>query len=391
MKAEKGKAEKGPGIRSADADKDFLGARRMFPWAFMNSGLWMTTVARFFQERFLLLLLACYLLAGLLPSPGLLVRDLSLGSVSLGGSRVVISSSMLLLAVLLVNASLAVSSPSTIFTRPRLLAAGLAANLFLPALFLLPVSVMLTHWGGADNLQSLVVALALVSAVPVAGASTAYTQNAEGDLSLAVGLVMVSTLLSPLLMPFSLNLVNFSAEGDYTAAMEGLKGGASVLALLFSVVIPSVAGLLLRPVIGGGRIDSSKPLLKILNSCSLLLLNYSNASAVFPRVFGSPDWSFLGWVFLFTPCLCLIDFVTGWWLGRRLGNSRPQALAMMFGVGLNNNSSALVLAAPVFADRPKFLAPIILYGLIQHLIAGGSTALLRRLRVPDPASVTGLA
>jgi hypothetical protein len=31
MKAEKGKAEKGPGIRSADADKDFLGARRMFP------------------------------------------------------------------------------------------------------------------------------------------------------------------------------------------------------------------------------------------------------------------------------------------------------------------------------------------------------------------------
>ena len=362
----------------------------MFPWAVMNSGLKMATVARFFQERFLLLLLACYLLAGLLPGPGLLIRDLSAGAVSFGGSRVVISSSMMLLAVLLVNASLSVARPSAMFTSPRLLAAGLAANLFLPALFLLPVSMMLTHWGGADNLQSIIVALALVSAVPVAGASTAYTQNAEGDLSLAVGLVMVSTVLSPLLMPLSLNLVNFSAEGDYTAAMEGLKGGASVLALLFSVVIPSVAGLLLRPVIGGGRIDSAKPLLKILNSCSLLLLNYSNASAVFPRVFGSPDWSFLGLVFLFTPCLCLIDFATGWWLGSRIGNSRPQSLAMMFGVGLNNNSSALVLAAPVFADRPKFLVPIILYGLIQHLIAGGSAVVVAPVRrEPDQASGQG--
>jgi BASS family bile acid:Na+ symporter len=358
----------------------------------MKSGLKMATVARFFQERFLLLLLACYLLACLLPRPGLLVRNLSLGAVSFGGSRVVISSSMMLLAVLLVNASLSVARPSAMFTSPRLLAAGLTANLFLPALFLLPVSMMLTHWGGADNLQSIIVALALVSAVPVAGASTAYTQNAEGDLSLAVGLVMVSTVLSPLLMPLSLNLVNFSAEGDYTAAMEGLKGGASVLALLFSVVIPSVAGLLLRPVIGGGRIDSAKPLLKILNSCSLLLLNYSNASAVFPRVFGSPDWSFLGLVFLFTPCLCLIDFATGWWLGSRLGNSRPKSLAMMFGVGLNNNSSALVLAAPVFAERPKFLVPIILYGLIQHLIAGGSAIVVDPVRrEPDQASGQGVS
>ena len=343
----------------------------------------MVAAARFFQDRFLLLLLACYLLAVMLPGPGLLLRDLSLGAVEVGGERTVLSSSMLLLAVLLVNASLAVASPSTVFSRPRLLGAGLAANLFLPALVLLPVSVMLTRWGGTDNLQSIIVALALVSAVPVAGASTAYTQNAGGDLSLAVGLVLLSTLLSPVLMPLSLHLVDFSAEGDFTANLESLQGGASVLALLFSVVLPSAAGLLLRPVIGAVRVDAAKPLLKILNSCCLLLLNYTNASAVFPRILAAPDWAYLGMVFLFTPCLCLIDFVTGWWLGRRLGNSHPQALATMFGVGLNNNSSALVLAAPVFADRPKFLVPIILYGLIQHVVAGAATLLVTR-RPPSP-------
>ena len=55
---------------------------------------------------------------------------------------------------------------------------------------------------------------------------------------------------------------------------------------------------------------------------------------------------------------------------------------MMFGVGLNNNSTALVLAAPIFADRPKFLMPIILYGLVQHVIAGGSMSLLAGKAVP---------
>ena len=350
--------------------------------SWISPGRLAEAVARFFQERFLFLLLCCYLLAGLIPGPGLFLRDLSPGEISFAGNRTVITSSTLLLAVLLFNASLAIARPAAMFTSPRLLAAGLAANLFLPSLFLMPVSMMLTHWGGSGNLQSLIVSLALVSAVPVAGASTAYTQNVGGDLSLAVGLVMVSTFLSPLLMPFSLHLVNFSAEGDYTASMEALQGGASILSLLIALVIPSVMGLLLRPVIGGGRVDSARPLLKILNSCSLLLLNYSNASAVFPRIFSSPDWAFLGLVLLFTSGLCLVDFLTGWWIGCRLGKSRPQALAMMFGVGLNNNSTALVLAAPIFADRPKFLMPIILYGLVQHVIAGGSMSLLARKAVP---------
>lgn len=338
--------------------------------------------ADFFQQRFLFLLLGCYLLAVTVPGFGLKIRDLSFGSVSLAGRHVAISSSMVLLEVLLLNASLCVAKPSSIFACPRLLTTGLAANLLVPALILFPVSMMLIPWNRAENLQSIIVGLALVSAVPVAGASTAYTQNAEGDLSLAVGLVMVSTLLSPFLMPLSLHLVNFSAEGDFTSNLESLQGADSILVLVFSVALPSVAGLLLRPAIGGGRIDSAKPFLKILNSSSLLLLNYINASAVFPRIFASPDWLFLGLVFIFATLLCVTDFVTGWWLGSRLGNDRTRALAMMFGVGLNNNSSAVVLAAPIFSDRPKFLVPLILYGLIQHVIAGGSMMILswKRLR-----------
>jgi BASS family bile acid:Na+ symporter len=42
----------------------------------------------------------------------------------------------------------------------------------------------------------------------------------------------------------------------------------------------------------------------------------------------------------------------------------------MFGMGMNNNGTGLVLAAMAMADHPAVLLPIIMYNLIQHLVAG---------------------
>ncbi len=42
----------------------------------------------------------------------------------------------------------------------------------------------------------------------------------------------------------------------------------------------------------------------------------------------------------------------------------------MFGLGMNNNGTGLVLASMALADHPQVLLPIIFYNLVQHLIAG---------------------
>ena len=42
----------------------------------------------------------------------------------------------------------------------------------------------------------------------------------------------------------------------------------------------------------------------------------------------------------------------------------------MFGLGMNNNGTGLVLASMALADHPGVLLPIIFYNLVQHLIAG---------------------
>ncbi len=42
----------------------------------------------------------------------------------------------------------------------------------------------------------------------------------------------------------------------------------------------------------------------------------------------------------------------------------------MFGLGMNNNGTGLVLASMALADHPRVMLPIIFYNLVQHLIAG---------------------
>jgi len=317
-----------------------------------------------------------------------MIREISFGHVSLFGGSTLISSSMVMLAILMMNATMSVERIGGLVSSPRLLVAGLAANMFLPVIVLYFISVALSYHGTSVNLEAIIVPLALLSTVPVAGASTAYTQNTDGDLALAVGLVLASTFLCPLLMNVPLNLINQLAVGDYTHAFSEVEGGGTILVLILAVIVPSFLGLCLRPLIGTARIKSSKPGLKLVNSVNLLLLNYTNAAIALPKLFSNPDWSFLGTAFFFSTVLCVVDFISGWWIAGLLRATPSQRLAVMFGVGLNNNSTALVLGSLVFFNQPKILVPLIFYGLIQHLVAGGSTqviALFSRLSTRDAA------
>ena len=64
-------------------------------------------------------------------------------------------------------------------------------------------------WHNPDEVQNILVGLALVASMPIAGSSTAWSQNANGDMALSLGLVLGSTLLSPLTTPMALHAVGF--------------------------------------------------------------------------------------------------------------------------------------------------------------------------------------
>ncbi len=165
----------------------------------------MARLAGWLHRHFLALLFASYAAAALWPGPGLAIRSLSLGQVGLGTIRTEASLPLMMLACLLFNAGLGVNTAQLggLLRRPRTMVAGLSANLLFPIVFILSVSWWMRLWHNPDEVQNILVGLALVASMPIAGSSTAWSQNADGDMALSLGLVLGSTFLSPLMTPIA--------------------------------------------------------------------------------------------------------------------------------------------------------------------------------------------
>jgi BASS family bile acid:Na+ symporter len=298
------------------------------------------------------------------------------------GARSRVSLSMLMLASLLLNAGLGVRADTIrqMFRSPRLVIAGLAANLIVPIAFILCVTKAMAGWHNADEVQNILVGLALVASMPVAGSSTAWAQNADGDLTLSLGLVVFSTVLSPVTTPLALHSIGLLATGDYAEDLHELAVGGTGMFLGLCVLAPSIIGIGLRRILGDTRINAVRPRLKLSNSVILLVLNYANASVSLPQAVAQPDLDFLAVTLAIVVSLCILAFAAGWLISRRLKATPSQATSLMFGLGMNNNGTGLVLASMALADHPRVMLPIIFYNLVQHLIAGAVDRMIGHTR-----------
>src|SRR2546430_15629845 len=97
---------------------------------------------------------------------------------------------------------------------PSFLLVGALGNLFVPLAFIVGVSVTMKLWHNPDEVQQILTGLALVASMPIAGASTAWAQNANGNLALSLGLILLTTMCSPALTPIVLHAVGFMTTGD---------------------------------------------------------------------------------------------------------------------------------------------------------------------------------
>lgn len=314
------------------------------------------------HQQFIWMLIGSYLLAGIFPDFGLVIRSVSLGTISFP---------MLMLGFLLFNAGMGVelSELRQLRHAPMSLILGLLANLLIPIGFIWGVMPTMRYWHNPDEVQNILVGLALVASMPIAGSSTAWSQNASGNLALSLGLVLCSTFLSPLTTPFALHAVGLMTQGDYSEDLHELAASGTGWFLTVSVIVPSLVGIWCRHLLGSHRVGSGKPYLKLANSAVLLLLNYSNAAVSLPQTIADPDADFLAVTVGITLLLCFVAFAAGWGIAYLRKSSQAERIALMFGLGMNNNGTGLVLASMTLADHPRVLLPIIFYNLVQHLVA----------------------
>lgn len=329
-------------------------------------------VTHLIHRNFLWFLLGSYAVATFYPKPGLWLRNVSLGRLNFESGALRISLSMLMLSFLLLNAGLGIepSQLKRLLRRPLTLAGGLAANLLIPVAFIFCVTQAMRFWHNPDEVQNILVGLALVASMPIAGSSTAWSQNANGNMALSVGLVLISTLLSPITTPFALHAVGLMATGDYSEDLHRLATGGTNAFLAVSVIAPSIVGILLHALLGKARVSAAKPYLKLMNFLVLFLLVYSNASISLPQAVRQPDYDFLAVMVMIAAALCGAAFSAGWSVSRLLGAGPAEQTSLMFGLGMNNNGTGLVLASMALPHYPRAMLPIIFYNLVQHVLAG---------------------
>ncbi|WP_051942562.1 bile acid:sodium symporter family protein [Streptacidiphilus rugosus] len=346
------------------------------------------TLAAAVQRRLLWIMLLAYVLAAARPGPGQALRGVTLARFD--GAAFPLQAG--LLALMVFNAGLTARSEAlpALLRHPRALLVGIASNALLPTLLLGVGALAADGWHNVHEAQSLLVGLALVGAMPVAAGATVFAQGSEGNATLTLGLVVGSTLLSPLTIPLGLHLGGFLASGPYAADLHAVAEHACSAFAVLAVVLPCAAGLLTGRLLGA-RLGPVLPLVRAAGLAVVVLLSYTNACGALRQVVERPDPDYLVLVVVAAAAMCGGSFLSGWVLAGRLGVPRADAIALTYASGMNNSSAGAVVAATRLPGNPAVLLPILAYSLLQKVLASSVGALVRNAPFGDEGSAGSTA
>ncbi|WP_069884314.1 sodium-dependent transporter [Streptomyces luteocolor] len=313
---------------------------------------------------------AAYLAALLLPGPGVWLRHphlLPLGT----GRPLSVQTTLWLLALVLFSAGLQVPvrALGRLLRRPAILLSGIGLHLAAPLLIIPPVVFLLRHSPDTDGGSGLVTAMILVVAMPVAAGATVWTGKGQGDQPTMVGLVLASTLLSPLTIPLTVTVLSPLLSGGYADSLASAGQSLHSGFALTTVVLPCAAGLVCRVLLPGRwaeRITAAAVPGALLGS---LLLTYVNASGALGTFLARPRPLLFVAAVTVAAMVCAFSFLLGRLTAHALHLDGSVASSLTLACGMNNSSASAVLLTTALPDKPHLLLPVLAYGLLQKTAA----------------------
>lgn len=187
--------------------------------------------------------------------------------------------------------------------------------------------------------------LVLEYTIPTAVTSLMWVGICHAEMPMAISIVLLDTLLSPIVIPVTLNaLLGSVVELDALGMLQDL---------LWMVAVPAVLAMALYQV-KPETARRLKPRLTPLSRLAMFLLIASNAAgcAPFLEELSMTLVKVMAAVFL----LCLLGFFLGYWAAKVLKLDYPARLTLCFCTGMRNISAGAVLAAQYFP--PQVLFPV---------------------------------
>jgi len=198
--------------------------------------------------------------------------------------------------------------------------------------------------------------------------SIAFTSVARGNVAAAVCSASASSFAGIFITPLLVGTL--VVHGTANGASAG--GGAldAILAIVKQLLLPFLAGQILRPWIGAW-IDSHRPMLKIVDQGSILLVVYT----VFSESVNEGLWlklSLPSLVGLGVLCCVLLAIALGLaaFMSRRMGFSREDQITIVFCGSKKSLSSGVPIAKVFFAPSAigMVILPLMLFHQIQLMV-----------------------
>lgn len=204
----------------------------------------------------------------------------------------------------------------------------------------------------------------LIFTGPIAVTSFIWSGIHKGDGSLALTLIMLDTIITPLSMPL------------YTKLLLGtsiaIDSGKMMLSLLQLVVIPMILG------IGANRISRNKlkniysPYFKPVGKLAMVLSLIFSCCKIGDEVamLKASDWPMAATAILSVAVSALV----GYSAARLIKLDRSQVVTLTFTSGLRNNTASLLIAITLFSAKAAL--PVVILILFQQTIMSWLGAML---------------
>lgn len=331
-----------------------------------------------------------YAAALLLPGSGLWLRRphaLWLGTP--GGLPLPTTQLLLSMALFSAWLQVPVRALGTLLRRPTALLAGLVLHLAIPLLAIPAVTFLLHQTPDVDGGSGLSTAMILIVAMPVAAGATVWTGKGDGDQPTMVGIVLASTLLSPLTIPLVISTLQPLLRGEYAHTFTRTGHAAHGGFALLGVVLPCATGLLVRLALPAPWLTRALAVVVPVALAGSLLLTYVNASGALDTFLARPRPLLLAAALTAATLVCLLSFALGHGAARLLRLEAPAASSLTLACGMNNSSASEVLLTTTLPDKPHLLLPVLAYGLLQKTAASKVVRYRRELSTgPAPPSWT---
>ena len=273
----------------------------------------------------------------------------------------------ILLGVIMFGMGLTLTLPDfhLVFTRPWPILLGVVAQyVIMPALAVLIVNVL--HLSDA-----VAVGVILVGCAPGGTSSNVISYLAKADVALSVTMTAISTLLAPLMTP----LLTKWLAGKYMP----LDGGAMALSIVKMVLVPVIAGLVLRLVFPKfiSRVLPALPWISTLG-ISGVVAGVVSASVDAIKAAGLM-------VLVAVILHNILGYGVGYGFSKLLRADNRVSRTISIEVGMQNSGMAATLAKTHFAVTPEAALPGAIFSIWHNLSGALLSVIYRRLAEREAA------